>query len=51
LIVNPEGTATGQIKISGTAVVTGVEFSVPYDGVVVNTVSFTSNGALTIGVN
>lgn len=51
LIVNPEGTATGQIKISGTAVVTGVEFSVPYDGVVVNTVSFTSNSALTIGTN
>jgi predicted secreted protein len=51
LIVNPEGTATGQIKISGTAIVTGVEFSVPYDGVVVNTVSFTSNSALTIGTN
>lgn len=51
LIVNPEGTASGAIKLSGTAIVSGVEFSVPYDGLVVASVSWTGNSALTIGTN
>ena len=51
LIVNPEGVANGSIKISGTAFVTGVQFSAPYDGLVVASVSFSGNSALTVGVN
>lgn len=51
LIVNPEGIASGAIKISGTAFVTGVQFSAPYDGLVVASVSFSGNSALTVGVN
>lgn len=51
LIVNPEGIASGAIKMSGTAIVSGVEFSAPYDGLVVASVSFTGNSALTIGTN
>ena len=51
LIVNPEGIANGSIKISGTAFVTGVQFSAPYDGLVVASVSFGGNSALTVGVN
>ena len=51
LIVNPEGIASGGIKISGTAFVTGVQFSAPYDGLVVASVSFSGNSALTVGVN
>ena len=51
MIVNPEGIATGGIKISGTAFVTGVQFSAPYDGLVVASVSFGGNSALTVGVN
>ena len=51
LIVNPEGIANGSIKISGTAFVTGVQFSAPYDGLVVASVSFSGNSALTVGVN
>lgn len=51
LIINPEGVASGAIKMSGTAFVAGVQFSTPYDGVVAASVSFTGNSALTIGVN
>ena len=51
LIVNPEGIAAGAIKISGTAFVTGVQFSAPYDGVVVASVSLSGNSALTIATN
>jgi len=51
LIVNPEGVASGAIKISGTAFVTGVQFSAPYDGLVVASVSLSGNSALTIGTN
>lgn len=51
LIVNPEGVASGAIKLSGTAIVSGVEFSAPYDGLVVASVSWTGNSALTVGTN
>ena len=51
LIVNPEGIASGAIKISGTAFVTSVQFSAPYDGLVVASVSLSGNSALTIGTN
>lgn len=51
LVVNPEGVASGAVKISGTAIVSSVEFSAPYDGLVVASVSFTGNSALTIGTN
>jgi len=51
LIVNPEGIASGAIKFSGTAFVTGVQFSAPYDGLVVASVSLSGNSALTVGVN
>ena len=51
LIVNPEGIASGAIKISGTAIVTSVQFSAPYDGLVVASVSLSGNSALTVSTN
>ena len=51
LIINPEGVANGSIKLSGTAIVTAVSYSAPYDGLVVASVSFMGNSAMTVGVN
>ncbi len=51
LIINPEGVASGAIKISGDAIITSVEFSVPYDGLVTASISMLGNTALTIGTN
>ena len=48
-ILQPEGTASGSVKISGTAIVTGFEFSSGYDAPVAATVKFLGNGALTVG--
>ena len=51
LIINPEGVASGAIKLSGTAIVTAVSYSAPYDGLVVASVSFMGNSAMTVGTN
>ena len=51
LIINPEGVAVGAIKLSGTALITSVEFSVPYDGLVTASISMLGTTALTVGVN
>ncbi len=51
LIINPEGVASGAIKISGDAIITSVEFSVPYDGLVTASISMLGNTALTVGTN
>jgi predicted secreted protein len=50
-IINPEGVASGAVKISGTALVTAVDFSTPYDGLIAAKVSLLGTTALTIGVN
>lgn len=50
-IINPEGVAVGAIKLSGTALITSVEFSVPYDGLVTASISLLGTTALTVGVN
>ena len=51
LIINPEGVASGATKYSGTALVTSVQLSSPYDGLVAASVSLLGNSALTIGTN
>ena len=50
-IINPEGVAVGATKYSGTAIITSVQLSSPYDGLVAASVSLLGNSALTIGVN
>ena len=51
LIINPEGVAVGATKYSGTAIITSVQLSSPYDGLVAASLSLLGNSALTIGVN
>ena len=51
LIINPEGVGSGATKYSGTALVTSVQLSAPYDGLVAASVSLLGNSALTIGTN
>lgn len=51
LIINPEGVASGAVKLSGTAIVTSFQYSAPYDGVVAASVSFMGNSAFTFGTN
>lgn len=47
LKIRPEGTASGAIEYTGTALVTSYEHSSPYDGVVAISVSFLGTTALT----
>ena len=49
LKIRPEGTASGAIEYSGTALITGYQHSSPYDGVVAISVSFLGTTALTSG--
>ena len=51
LIINPEGVASGAVKLSGTALVTGVDFSHPYDGLIAAKVSLLGTTVLTIDTN
>lgn len=50
LEIQPEGTAVGAVKYTGTAIITSYEVSAPYDGVVAISVSFLGQTALTSGV-
>lgn len=50
LKIRPEGTGSGLIEYSGTALVTGYQHSSPYDGVVAISVSFLGTTALTSSV-
>ena len=50
-IINPEGVAVGATKYSGTAIITSVQLSSPYDGLVAASLSLLGNSALVIGVN
>ena len=47
LKIRPEGTASGAIEYTGTALITGYQHSSPYDGVVAISVSFLGTTALT----
>ena len=49
LQIRPEGTASGAVEIAGNAIVTSVEFGVPYDGVVACSISLQGTGDLTVG--
>lgn len=51
LIINPEGVASGAIKLSGNCFVTSFQYSTPYDGVVAVSVNFLGNSAFVVGVN
>ncbi|BAQ90854.1 Phage major tail protein 2 [uncultured Mediterranean phage uvMED] len=45
----PEGSSSGEQKLSGTGIVTGMSVGVTLDGVTTRTVSIQGNGGLTIG--
>lgn len=45
----PEGSTTGDVSYSGTAIITGVNRTASYDGLVEVSISFVGNGALTTG--
>jgi len=47
--IRPEGTSAGAVTINGNVIVSGVDFGVPYDGVVAVSVSFQGTGDLTVG--
>ena len=47
--IRPEGTGSGNVKLSGDCIVTSVEFGIPYDGVVAVSIGLQGNGALTVG--
>ena len=50
LKIRPEGTGSGRIEYSGTALVKGYQHSSPYDGVVAISISFLGTTALTSSV-
>jgi hypothetical protein len=45
----PEGSGSGEQKLSGTGIVTGMSLGVTLDGVTTRTVSIQGSGGLTIG--
>lgn len=45
----PEGDDTGDTTIGGTAIVTGLTRTTPYDGIVTSSITFQGSGALTVG--
>ena len=45
----PEGSGSGEQKLSGTGIVTGMSVGVTLDGVTTRTVSIQGTGGLTIG--
>ena len=45
----PEGSGSGEQKLSGTGIVTGMSVGVTLDGVTTRTVSLQGSGGLTIG--
>lgn len=45
----PDGESSGDVELSGNAIVTGVSRSVSFDGIVTISFTFQGNGALTIG--
>nr|BAR19846.1 Phage major tail protein 2 [uncultured Mediterranean phage uvMED] len=45
----PEGSGSGETKLSGTGIVTGMSVGVTLDGVTTRTVSIQGSGGLTIG--
>ena len=47
--IRPEGTGSGNVKLSGDCIVTSVEFGIPYDGVVAVSIGLQGNGALVVG--
>jgi len=47
--IRPEGTGSGNVKLSGDCIVTSVDFGIPYDSMVAVSISVQGNGALTIG--
>ncbi len=47
--IRPEGTGSGNVKLSGDCIVTSVDFGIPYDGMVAVSIAVQGNGALTVG--
>ena len=45
----PEGGSTGDRKLEGSGIVTGMSVNQPMDGIVARSVTFQGSGALTIG--
>ena len=47
--IRPEGTGSGNVKLSGDCIVTSVDFGIPYDSMVAVSIAIQGNGALTVG--
>ena len=47
--IRPEGTGSGNVKLSGDCIVTSVDFGIPYDGMVAVSIAVQGNGALSVG--
>lgn len=45
----PEGSTTGDVYLTGTAIVTGVTISASFDGMIESTITLQGTGALTTG--
>ncbi len=45
----PDGETSGDVELTGDAIVTGVSRSIPFDGIVTISFTFQGNGALTVG--
>ena len=46
--IRPEGTGSGNVKLSGDCIVTSVDFGIPYDGMVAVSIAIQGNGALVV---
>ena len=46
-VLLPEGNASGDEKLTGTGIVTGMSVSIPLDGITTRSVTFQGTGALT----
>jgi hypothetical protein len=51
LIIQPEGTATGKVKITFPSISAGAQYTFPYNDVVAISCNFSANGAFTEGAN
>lgn len=49
LSLYPDGETSGDVELTGNAIVTGVSRSIPFDGIVTVSFTFQGNGALTVG--
>jgi len=49
LDLRPEGTGSGNVKLSGSCIVSSLDFGIPYDGMVTVSIGLQGSGALSVG--